>query len=68
MSDKPQATWDNDCLYHNTKIHSISFKEDVKYNPYYILALINSKLFNFYISATGTVFRGWFLVFSPNFY
>ncbi|KLI56217.1 methyltransferase [Brachyspira hyodysenteriae] len=67
MSDKPQATWDNDCLYHNTKIHSISFKEDVKYNPYYILALINSKLFNFYISATGTVFRGWFLVFSPNF-
>ncbi|MEI0540408.1 Eco57I restriction-modification methylase domain-containing protein [Brachyspira pulli] len=67
MSNKPQATWDNDCLYHNTKVYSISFKEDVKYNPYYILALINSKLFNFYISATGTVFRGWFLVFSPTF-
>ena len=67
MSNKPQATWDNDCLYHNTKVYSISFKEDVKYNPYYILALINSKLFNFYISSTGTVFRGWFLVFSPTF-
>lgn len=67
MANKSQAIWDNDFTYHNTKLYSISFKENVKYNPYYILAIINSKLFYYYVANTGTVFRGWFSVFTPNF-
>ena len=67
MANKSQAIWDNDFTYHNTKLYSISFKENVAYNPYYILAIINSKLFYYYVANTGTVFRGWFSVFTPNF-
>ena len=67
MADKCQSTWDAEYCYHTTKVYSISFNEKNKYNPLFILGLLNSPLFLFFVKSVGTVFRGWFYIFTPNF-
>lgn len=66
MANQNQATFDNNNNYHTTKVYSLSFKND-SYLPLYILGILNSPLFFSFVQNVGTVFRGWYYVFTPNF-
>jgi len=46
-------------FYHGPAIHSVVFNEKVgEHNPYFYLAILNSKLFWFFITNTSTALRG----------
>ncbi|MBN8546091.1 MAG: N-6 DNA methylase [Ignavibacteria bacterium] len=64
---QPNFTFDNDNLYHTTKVFSLSFSKRSKVDPLYILGLLNSKLMDFHIRSTGTVFRGGYFTFNTQF-
>jgi len=66
MANQNQATFDNNNNYHTTKVYSLSFKNDL-YLPLYILGILNSPLFFSFVQNVGTVFSGWYYVFTPNF-
>lgn len=63
----PNFTFDEDSLYHTTKVFSLAFNDRLSNNPLYILGLLNSKLLDFHIRSTGTVFRGGYFTFNTQF-
>lgn len=63
----PNFTYDQECLHHTTKVFSLVFNEILKNSPLYILGLLNSKLLDFHIKSTGTVFRGGYFTFNTQF-
>lgn len=60
-------TYDFDGLYHNTKCYSFVFKRHIRENPLFYLALLNSKLLWYFLTATGYVLRGGYFVFKTNY-
>jgi adenine-specific DNA-methyltransferase len=60
-------TFDNDNLYHTTKVFSLSFSKRTMVDPLYVLGLLNSKLMDFHIRSFGTVFRGGYYTFNTQF-
>ena len=60
-------TYDTQGLYHNTKCYSFIFKEGTKESPYFYLALLNSRLFWFFLTGTGYILRGGYFVFKTNY-
>lgn len=63
----PNFTFDEYCLYHTTKVFSLVFNDKLCNDPLYILGLLNSKLLDFHIRSTGTVFRGGYFTFNTQF-
>ncbi|MBK6680440.1 MAG: hypothetical protein IPG53_10620 [Ignavibacteriales bacterium] len=55
-------TFDNDNLYHTTKVFSLSFSKRTMVDPLYVLGLLNGKVMDFHIRSTGTVFRGGYYI------
>ncbi|OGY41075.1 MAG: hypothetical protein A2Y82_01560 [Candidatus Buchananbacteria bacterium RBG_13_36_9] len=62
-----QMTFDNEGLYHTTKVYSFVFKEDVKEDKRYLLGIMNSKIFWFFLSNTGYVMRGGYFAFKTDY-
>ncbi|MEM4271154.1 MAG: TaqI-like C-terminal specificity domain-containing protein, partial [Candidatus Pacearchaeota archaeon] len=58
---------DKGILYHTTTIYSIAFNEKGNLNPLFYLALLNSSLMKFFIYNIGTVLRGGFTRFKPQY-
>ena len=54
-------------LYHNTQNYTIQPKEEYKKITKNLLGILNSKLFWFYISNTGTVLRGGYFRFKTKY-
>ncbi|MBN1915588.1 N-6 DNA methylase [Candidatus Dojkabacteria bacterium] len=66
ISVKPELTYDESNLYHTTTVYSVLFKE-IKEDPIYVLGVLNSSLFWFFIKNTGTVLRGDYIRFKTNY-
>jgi len=67
LAAEPNFTFDEDSLYHTTKVFSLAFNDRLSNDPLYILGLLNSKLLDFHIRSTGTVFRGGYFTFNTQF-
>ena len=60
-------TIDEEGLFHNTKVYTIIPKKQEVSNLNTLIAVLNSKLFWFYISNTGYVLRGGFFTFKTKY-
>ncbi len=60
-------TIDENHLYHNTQVYSILAKEDFKESNLYWLAILNSNLFWWFLTQTGTVLRGGYFRFKTKY-
>lgn len=61
-----QLTLDENNLYHTTTIYSFIFKRNIE-SIKYLLALLNSNLLWYFLTATGSVLRGGFFRFKTNY-
>ena len=50
-------------FYHTTKVYGYIKKHDIPYSYYFLLALMNSTLFWFFLKHTGSVLRGGYYTF-----
>ncbi|MFQ5963806.1 MAG: Eco57I restriction-modification methylase domain-containing protein [Candidatus Scalinduaceae bacterium] len=50
-ADEIIAAYDTDCFYYSNTLHGTTITND-KYNPFYVLALLNSKLISWYYRST----------------
>jgi len=67
ISSHMQGVLDTNNIYHITTIYSISFNEHAKYSQHVYLGIINSILFSYYVKNTGTILRGGYIRFEPQF-
>ena len=54
-------------FYHTTKVYGYIKKHDIPYSYYFLLALMNSTLFWFFLKHTGSVLRGGYYTFKTNY-
>ena len=54
-------------FYHTTKVYGYIKKAEAAYSYYFLLGLLNSNLFWFFIKATGYVLRGGYYAFKTNY-
>ena len=52
---------------HTTKVYGYIKKHDIPYSYYFLLALMNSTLFWFFLKHTGSVLRGGYYTFKTNY-
>ncbi|MEO5357391.1 MAG: Eco57I restriction-modification methylase domain-containing protein [Nitrospirae bacterium YQR-1] len=62
-----QMTVDERGLYHTTTIYSFIFKKTVKESLKYFLSILNSRLFWYFLTTTGSVLRGNYFRFKTNY-
>ena len=62
-----QMTLDYHGYYHTTTIYSFVFKQDTKESLKYYLALLNSQVLWYFLTATGSVLRGDYFRFKTNY-
>ena len=62
-----QGIMDTNNLYHTTTIYSMSFNDSAVYDTLVYLGIVNSLLFTYYIKMVGTVLRGGYTRFKPQF-
>ncbi len=60
-------TIDSSCLYHNTQVYSFIPKKEYKEDIKYLICLLNSNLFWWYLASTGAVLRGGYFRFKTKF-
>lgn len=60
-------TLDTSNFYHNTQVYSLELKPIFKIDYKYILAILNSNLFWFYLKTTGAVLRGGYFRFKTKY-
>lgn len=66
IANSPNLTFDADgTMYHTTKVYSFVFNNIISKQFY--LAILNSKILNFFISQTGYVMRGNYYAFKTNY-
>ena len=54
-------------FYHTTKVYGYIKKHSTPYSYYFLLALMNSTLFWFFLRHTGSVLRGGYYTFKTNY-
>ncbi len=54
-------------MYHNTQVYSLVVRKNFPINKLYILGVMNSKTFWWYLSNTGTTLRGGYFRFKTNY-
>ncbi len=64
---KPQMTFDDDSMYHTTKVYSFSFMGKVKESHKYFLGVLNSNMLWFFLNSTGYVLRGGYFTFKTEY-
>jgi len=62
-----QMSLDNEGIYHTTTIYSFIFKKVSNESIKYYLALLNSKLLWYFVTATGSILRGNYFRFKTNY-
>jgi hypothetical protein len=71
VSDYARYTHDTEGVYFtgggNGPYYGIRLKNDIPYHPFYILALLNSNVLDFFIKRTSTTFRGGFYSFGKQY-
>jgi type II restriction/modification system DNA methylase subunit YeeA len=63
LGNQPEFTWKGGGLYHNTDIEGVFLNESVDLDPLYILSVLNSSVFWFFMINTGSTFRGGYYTF-----
>lgn len=63
---RAQGIYDNSNLYHSNTMYSLLFK-DKDINLLFILSILNSKLFSYFMRMVGTEIRGGYIRFNPRF-
>lgn len=53
--------------YHNTQVYTLEIKKDLKINYKYILSIMNSSLFWYFLQSTGAVLRGGYFRFKTKY-
>ena len=71
VSDYARYTYDTEGVYFtgggNGPYYGIRLKNDIPYHPFYILALLNSNVLDFFIKRTSTTFRGGYYSFGKQY-
>ncbi len=71
VSDYARYTYDTEGVYFtgggNGPYYGIRLKSDIPYHPFYILALLNSNVLDFFIKRTSTTFRGGYYSFGKQY-
>ncbi|MEA2065843.1 MAG: TaqI-like C-terminal specificity domain-containing protein [Thermotogota bacterium] len=62
-----QMSLDDKGIYHTTTIYSFAFKRNSNESMKYYLALLNSKLLWYFVTATGSILRGNYFRFKTNY-
>lgn len=60
-------TIDYDFNYHNTQVYTLEIKKDLKINHKYMLSILNSRLFWYFLQSTGAVLRGGYFRFKTKY-
>ena len=63
LGNQPEFTLKPGGIYHNTDIEGIPLEESCNLNPKYVLSLLNSNVFWFFMINTGSTFRGGYYTF-----
>ncbi|ELZ14885.1 putative restriction/modification enzyme [Natrinema thermotolerans DSM 11552] len=63
LGNQPEFTLKPGSIYHNTDIEGIPLEENCSLDPKYVLALLNSNVFWFFMVNTGSTFRGGYYTF-----
>ena len=67
IASRCQMSLDNKGIYHTTTIYSFLFKKVSNESIKYYLALLNSKLLWYFVTATGSILRGNYFRFKTNY-
>lgn len=67
IANQPEFTLDEGRHYHTTTVYSFVFRHNRTESPSYWLGILNSRLFWFFIQATGNVLRGGFFRFKTEY-
>jgi hypothetical protein len=71
VSDYARYTYDTEGVYFtgggNGPYYGLRLKNDIPYHPFYILALLNSNVLDFFIKRTSTTFRGGYYSFGKQY-
>lgn len=59
--------YDEDSFYYNDMCYALIKKENIKYSYKYLIGILNSKLFWFFLNNTGTVLSGGFFRFKTKY-
>jgi type I restriction-modification system DNA methylase subunit len=63
LGNQPEFTFKAGGIYHNTDIEGIPISEDTNLSKKYILGVLNSSVFWFFMTNTGSTFRGGYYTF-----
>ena len=71
VSDYARYTYDTEGVYFtgggNGPYYGIRLKNEISYHPFYILALLNSNVLDFFVKRTSTTFRGGYYSFGKQY-